>query len=74
MRMNALERWSSSSTRKTTPPGSARELGRPLGHDWKAVSQWISKGLRGHVIRIPNGNDSISWKFSTKLVESGPAV
>ncbi|HLW81350.1 MAG TPA: hypothetical protein VKS20_04840 [Candidatus Acidoferrales bacterium] len=36
--------------------------------------KWISRGLRGHVIRIPNGNDSISWEFPTKLVESEPAV
>jgi hypothetical protein len=36
--------------------------------------KWISRGLREHAIRIPNGNHSISWKFPTKLVESEPAV
>ena len=36
--------------------------------------KWISRALREHAIRIPNGSDSISWKFPTKLAESEPAV
>lgn len=36
--------------------------------------KWISRGLKEHAIRIPKGNDIISWKFPTGLVESKPAV
>ena len=31
--------------------------------------KWICRALREHTIRIPNENDSICWKFPTKLSE-----
>ena len=31
--------------------------------------KWIGRALREHAIRVPKENDSISWKFPTKLSE-----
>ncbi|HJT71525.1 MAG TPA: hypothetical protein VJ731_15095 [Terriglobales bacterium] len=36
--------------------------------------KWISRGLKEHAIRIPDGNDAISWSFPSKPAASEPAV